>query len=182
MVRGGSWAWGAGFEGWRDEARRASAAACSAMKVVAAAFVTVAGVPCWALLLPGLRWLGPEVVEDVLRGSGLCCPLGARLGLGLGFGCGLKLCCADGLGWLLGRGLGFQPGCGRRLRLGVGLGGGGVARGGAGFGVRRGGFLRGVGGGVLGEEEVVVADALVVVVEVVESEAEERAVGDDRGS
>ena len=35
--------WGAGFEGLRDEARRASAAAPSAMKVVAAALVTVGG-------------------------------------------------------------------------------------------------------------------------------------------
>ena len=40
---GGSWAWGAGFESWRDEVRRASAAARSAMKVMAAAPVTVGG-------------------------------------------------------------------------------------------------------------------------------------------
>ena len=43
LVRGGPWAWGAGFERWRDEVRRASAAARSAMKVVAAASVTVGG-------------------------------------------------------------------------------------------------------------------------------------------
>ena len=42
-VRGGPWAWGAGFESWRDEVRRALAAARSAMKVVAAASVTVGG-------------------------------------------------------------------------------------------------------------------------------------------
>ena len=40
---GGPWAWDAGFETWRDEVRRASAAARSAMKVVAAASVTVGG-------------------------------------------------------------------------------------------------------------------------------------------
>ena len=34
---------GAGFERWRDEVRRASAAVRSAMKVVAAASVTVGG-------------------------------------------------------------------------------------------------------------------------------------------
>ena len=37
QVGGGPWAWGAAFETWRDEARRASAAARSAMKVVVAA-------------------------------------------------------------------------------------------------------------------------------------------------
>ena len=36
-------AWGAGFERWRDEVRRASAAARSAMKVAAAVAVTVGG-------------------------------------------------------------------------------------------------------------------------------------------
>ena len=43
LVEGGPWAWGAGFERWRDEVRRASAAARSAMKVVAVASVTVGG-------------------------------------------------------------------------------------------------------------------------------------------
>ena len=43
LVGAGPWAWGAGFEVWRDEARRASAAARSALKVVAAASVTVGG-------------------------------------------------------------------------------------------------------------------------------------------
>ena len=41
--QGGPWAWGAGFERWREEVRRASAAARSAMKVLAAASVTVGG-------------------------------------------------------------------------------------------------------------------------------------------
>ena len=44
------------------------------------------------------------------------------------------------------------------------------------------GFLHGLGGGVLEEDVVVVADEAVVVVEVVESEVEEMAVGDGGGS
>ena len=43
-----------------------------------------------ALLPPGLGWLGLNVIEDVLGGSGLRCRRGAGLGLGLGFGCGLS--------------------------------------------------------------------------------------------
>ena len=43
LVGGGPWAWGAGSERWRDEVHRASVAARSAMKVVAAASVTVGG-------------------------------------------------------------------------------------------------------------------------------------------
>ena len=45
LAGSGPWAWGAGFERWRDEVRRASAAARSAMKVVAVASVTVGGRP-----------------------------------------------------------------------------------------------------------------------------------------
>ena len=43
LVGGGPWAWDAGFERWRDEVRRAWAAARPAMKVVAAVLVTVGG-------------------------------------------------------------------------------------------------------------------------------------------
>ena len=53
---------------------------------------------------------------------------------------------------------------------------------GTGLGAFSGGFPRGLGGRVLDEDMVVVADELFVVVEVVESEAEERAVGDSGGS
>ena len=42
-VGGGPWAWGASFEMLRDEAHRASVAARSAMRVVAAAAVMVGG-------------------------------------------------------------------------------------------------------------------------------------------
>ena len=52
---------------------------------------------------------------------------------------------------------------------------------GTGLEAHLGGFPRGCGGGVLDEDVVVVVDELVMVVEVVESEAEERAVGDGGG-
>ena len=92
------------------------------------------GAPCWVLLPPGLGRLGPNVIEDVLGGSGSRCRLGAGLGLGFGLGCGLRSWRADGFGWLFGGGLGFRLGCGCGPRWGVGLGGGGVAGGGDGFG------------------------------------------------
>ena len=104
------------------------------------------GAPCWALLPPGLGRLGPNVIEDVLGGSGSRCCRGAGLGLGLEFGCGLWSWRADGLGWLLGGGPGFRPGCGCGPRRGVGLGGGGFARGGDGFGGLFGRFLPRLGG------------------------------------
>ena len=147
------------------------------------------GAPCWALLPPGLGWLGLNVIEDVLGGSGSRCRRGAGLGLGLGFGCGLRPRRADGFEQLRGGGLEFRPSCGR-----VCLGGGGGLVGacalaaagllavGTGLGARLGGFPRSLGGGVLDEDVVVlVVDEVVVVVEVVESEAEQRAVEDGGG-
>ena len=90
--------------------------------------------------------------------------------------------CFGCFGWLFGGGLGFRLGRGCGPRRGVGLGGGGVARGGDGFlGARLGAVPRGLGGGVLDEDVVVVVDEVVVVVEVLVSEAEERAVGDGGG-
>ena len=124
-VGAGLCAWGVAFEGWWDDVRRASAAARSAMKVVAAVSVTVGG-RCRALLLPGLGWRGPEDVEDVLGGLGLRCRRGAGLVPGLGLGSGLRPGCVDGLGWLLGGGLGVWPGCGIGLHRCVGHGGGGA--------------------------------------------------------
>ena len=151
------------------------------MDVMAAAWVMCGGAMCWALLPPGLGWLGLNLIKDVLGGSGLRCRRSAELWLGLGFGCGLRSRRANWFGWLLGGGLGFRPGCGRGPRRGVGLRGGGFARGGDGFGGLFGRFPRGLGGGMLDEDVVVVVDEVVVVVEVVESEAEERAVGDGGG-
>ena len=80
------------------------------------------GAPCWAPLLPGLGCLGPDVVEDFFGGSVSRCLRGSGLWLEFVFRCGLRLWCADGLGWLLDGGLGFRPGCGRVLHWGVGLG------------------------------------------------------------
>ena len=140
------------------------------------------GAPCWELLLPGLGWLGPEVVEEVLGGWGLRCRCGARLGLPFGLGSGPRPWCVDGFGWLLGGGLGFWPGCGCGFRWGVGLGGGGGARGGDEFGGLFGMPSPRLGAGVLDKDVVVVADEVVVAVEVLELEAEERNVGVGGGS
>ena len=112
------------------------------------------GAPRWALLPSGLGRLGPDVVEDILGGPGSRCRRGAGFGLGFGLGCGLPF--GGGLGLWLGRGLGLEA--------------------------RLGGVPRGLGGGVPDEDVVVVVDEVVVVVEVVGSEAKERAVGDGGGS
>ena len=136
------------------------------------------GAPRWALLPAGLGRLGPNVIEDVLGGPGLRCRRGDGFGLRLGLGCGLRSWRADGFGWLFGGGLGFRLGRGFGPRRGVGLGGGGVARGGGVFGGPFGRCPPRPRGGVLDEDVVVAVDEVVVVVEVVESEAEERAVGD----
>ena len=133
------------------------------------------------LLLPGLGWLGPNAVEDVLGWSGSHCRRGAGLGLGLGLGCGLRSRRAGGFGRLLGGGLGFRQGCGRGLVGAWALAAAGLLAVGTGLGARLGDFFRGSGGGMLDEDVVVAANEVVVVVEVVESEAEERAVGDGGG-
>ena len=101
---------------------------------------------------------------------------GLDLGLGLAAGCGRGALtglggCSEavlGFGWVAGMGL-----------LGAwALAAAGLLALGAGLGARLGGVPRGVGGGVLDEDVVVVVDEFVVVLEVVEAEAEERAVGD----
>ena len=105
---------------------------------------------------------------------------GLDLGLGLAAGCGrgaltgLRGCLAAvlGFGWVAGVGL-----VGAWALAAVGL----LAVG-AGLGARLGGVPRGLGGGVLDEDVVLVVDEVVDVVEVGESEAEERAVGDRGGS
>ena len=112
---------------------RASAAARSAMKVVAAASVTVGGRRAARCCLRALGRPGPNVIEDVLGGPGSRCRCVAGFGLGFGLGCGLRSWRADGFGWLFGGGLGFRLGRGCWPRRGVGLGVGGVARGGGGF-------------------------------------------------
>ena len=73
--------------------RRASRPGCSALRHEGGGggVGDGGGAPCWALLLPGLGWLGLEFVDDVLGGSGSCC----RRGAGLRFCCKLRLWCAD---------------------------------------------------------------------------------------
>ena len=105
---------------------------------------------------------------------------GSDLGLGLAAGCGRGaltgfggcLAAVSGFGWVAGVGL-----VGAWALAAVGL----LAVG-ACLGARLGGVHRGLGGGLLDEDVVVAVDEVVVVVEVVESEAEERAVGDGGGS
>ena len=105
---------------------------------------------------------------------------GLDLGLGFAAGCGrgvltdLGGCLAAvlGFGWVVG--VGFV---GAWALAALGL----LAMG-AGLGAHLGGVPRGLGGGVLDEDVVVVVDEVVMVVEVVDSEAEERAVGDGGGS
>ena len=103
----------------------------------------------------------------------------------------------------LGLGLGLAAGCGRGARTGLGgcleavfgfgwvadaglvgacaLAAAGLLAVGTGFWGCLGGFPCGLGGGVLDEDVLVVVHEVVVVLEVVESEAEERAVGDGGG-
>ena len=154
--------------------RRASAAARSAMKVVAVASVTVGGAPRWALLPSGLGRLGPDVIEDVLGGQACAAVVLPGLDLGLGLAAGLGGCLAAvlGFGWVVG--VGFVGAWA--------LAAAGLLAVWSGLEARLGGVPRGLGGGVLDKDMVVVVDEVVVVVEVVESEAEERAVGDGGGS
>ena len=140
------------------------------------------GAPRWALLPSGLGQLGPNVIEDVLGGPGSRCRRGAGFGLGFGLGCRLRSWRADGFGWLFGGGLGFGWVVGVGFVGAWALAAAGLLAVGACLGARLGGVPRGLGGGVLDEDVMVVADEVVMVVEVVESEAEERAVGDGGGS
>ena len=134
------------------------------------------------VLLPlGLGRLGLNVIEDVVGGSGSRCHRGAQLGFSLS----LAACCVRGAltgsGGCLAAVLGFGWVAGAGL---VGAWAGAVAgllAVGTGLGAHLGSFPRGLGGGVLDEDLVVVVDEMVVVAEVLESEAEERVVGDGGG-
>ena len=162
--------------------RRASAAARSAVKVMAAASVTVGGRRAGRCCLRA--WDGWGRMSERTSSGGRACAAvvlpGLDLGLGLAAGCvrgaltGLGGCLAAvlGFGWVVG--VGFV-GAGALAAVGL------LAVG-AGLGARLGGVPRGLGVGVLDEDVVVVVDEVVVLVEVVESEAEERAVGDGGGS
>ena len=107
------------------------------------------------------------------------------MALSLGFGLDLSAGCARGAPASLGGCLTAVLGVGRAPGAGfVGawaLAAAGLLVLGTGLGARSGGFARGLEGGVLDEVMVLVADEVVVVVEVVESEAEDRAVGEGGG-
>ena len=155
---------------------RASAAARSAMKVVAAASVTVGGAVLGAVASrPG------TAVAECHRGRPLGVGLALPLGLGLGLAAGCGRGAPTGFGGCLTAVLGFGRLAGAGLVGARAFAAAGLLAMGTGLGARLGGFSRGLGGGVLDEDVVVVVDEVVVVVEVVESKAEERAVGDSRG-
>ena len=105
---------------------------------------------------------------------------GLDLGLGLAAGCGPGA--LTGLGGCLAAVLGFGWVAGVGLVGAWALVADGLLAVGAGLGARLGGVPRGLEGGVLDEDVVLVVDEVILSVEVVESEAEERAVGDGGGS
>ena len=100
---------------------------------------------------------------------------GMSLGLDLAAGCGRGA--LTGSGGCLAAVLGFGRAAGAGFAGAWALAAARLLAMGTGFGARLGGFPRGLGAGVLDEDMVVVGDEAVVVVEVVELEAEERAVG-----
>ena len=104
---------------------------------------------------------------------------GFGLGLGLATGCGRGA--LTGLGCCLAVVLSFGWVAGAGLVGAWALAAAGLLAVKTGLGSRLGGAPRGLWGGVLDEDMVVVVDEVLVVVEVVESEADERAVGDGGG-
>ena len=105
---------------------------------------------------------------------------GLGLGLGLAAGCGRgvlsglvgRLAAVLGFGWVVGVGFVGASALAAAGLLAVG----------AGFEARLGGVPRGLGSGVLDEDVVVLVNEVVVVAEVVGSEAEERGVREGGGS
>ena len=93
--------------------------------------------------------------------------LGLGLGLAAGCGCGAP----TGLGGCLAVVLGFSQAAGAGLVGAWALAAAGLLAVGTGSGARLGGFPRGLGGGVLDEDVVVVVDEVALVVEGAESEA-----------
>ena len=98
------------------------------------------------------------------------------MGLGWAAGCGRGA--PAGSGGYLAAVLGFDRAVGAGFVWAWALAAAGLFVVGTGWGARLGGFPCGLGVGVLDEDVVVVADEVVVVVEVVKLEVEERAVGD----
>ena len=161
--------------------RRASSVARSAMKVMAAATVTVAGaVLCAAASGPGMA--GAECRRGCPRGVGLALPWWRRAWASAWVRLRVAVAASRRVrvaawrrpwvsAWLRARPSSPRGPWRRR----------GCSRWGPVLGASFGGFPCGLADGVLDEDVVVVADEVVVVVKVVESEAEERAVGDGAG-
>ena len=153
--------------------RRAPAAARSAMKVAAAASVTVGGRRARCCCLQA--WYGwgrmSERTSSGGRARAAVVAPGWGLGLGLAAGCGPGA--PTGLGGCLAAVFGFSWAAGAGLVGAWALAAAGL------LAVET--CLRVRLGGQLDENMVVVLDEVAVVVEVVESEAEERAVGDGGG-
>ena len=126
--------------------------------------------PCWVLLPPGLGPLGPSVIGDVIGGSHRAAVVGPGLGLGLGLAARCGRGALTGFGGCLAVFLGFGWVAGAGLVGAWALAAAGLLAVGTGWGPVWEVSGRGFGGGVLDED-------VVVVVEVVESEAQERAVG-----
>ena len=101
--------------------------------------------PCWALLPLGLRWLGPDVVEDVLGGSRSRCrrAAGSGLGLGLAAGCGCGV--PTGSGGCLAAVLGLGRAAGTGFVGAWALAAAGLLTLWTGLGAHLGGFPRGLG-------------------------------------
>ena len=150
------------------------------MKVVVAALVTVGGRRAGHSCLRAWDGWGRILQRTSSGGRARAAVMAPSLGLGLGLTAGC------------GRGAPTAPGCCSAVVLGFGRAAGagvvgawalaaaGLLALGTGLGARLGVFPRGLGGGVLDEDVVVVANDMVVVVEVVVSEAEGRAVGNGR--
>ena len=161
--------------------RRALAAARSAMKVVVAASVTVGGRHAWCCCLRAWDGWGRMSSRTSSVGRARAAPVAPGLGLGLSLAAGCGRGAAAGYGGCLAAVLGFGRFGGAGFIGARALAAAGLLTVGTGLGARLGGFPRGLGGGVLDEDVVVVADEVVVVVEVVKSEAEKRALGEGRG-
>ena len=156
--------------------RRALTAARSAMKVVAAASVTVGGRRAGCCCLRAWVGWGRMSERTSLGGRARAAVLAPGLGLGLGLTAGCGHGALTGLGGCLAAVLGFGWVAGAGLVEAWASAAAGLLAVGTGLGACLRGFPGGFGGGVLDEDGAVVVDEVAVVPEVVESEAEERAV------
>ena len=117
-----------------------------------------------------------------MSSGGQTCAVVVARGLGFGLAAGVGHGALTGLPGCLAAVLGFSRAAGADFAGAWALAAAGLLDLGTGLGACLGGFPRGLGGGLLDEDAVMVADELVVVVDVVDSEVEESTVGDGGGS